>query len=74
MKIERFWVEPDDRDGWIVRREDPAEIYRFEDKPSAAVFAETLARRYRPSTVAVRLKDGVVEKEWIYPKLSQDSQ
>jgi hypothetical protein len=74
MKIERFWVEPDDRDGWIVRREDPMEVYRFEDKASAAVFAETLARRYRPSTVAVRSKDGVVEKEWIYPKLSENSQ
>jgi hypothetical protein len=67
MKIVRFWVEPDDRDGWIVRREDPAEVYRFQDKASAAIFAEALAQRNRPSTVTVQLKDGAVEKEWIYP-------
>jgi hypothetical protein len=70
MNIVRFWVEPDDRDGWIVKREDPEEVYRFQDKASAAIFAEALAKRYRPSTVTVRLKDGGVEKEWIYPALS----
>lgn len=67
MRIERFFVEPDDLDGWVVKREDPAEVYRFEDKASAAVFAEAIARRYRPSMVTVRLKDGGIEKEWVYP-------
>lgn len=69
MRIVQYWVEPDDRDGWIVKCEDPVEVYRFPDKASAAIFAEALARRYRPSTVTVRLKDGGVEKEWIYPLL-----
>lgn len=67
MRIVQIWVEPDDRDGWIVKREDPMEVYRFQDKASAVIFAEALAQRYRPSTVTVRLKDGVIEKEWIYP-------
>ncbi len=70
MRIVRFWVEPDDRDGWIVKREDPVEIYRYQNKASAEIFAQALAQRYRPSTVAVRLKDGGIEKEWVYPALS----
>jgi hypothetical protein len=67
MRIVRFSVEPDDLDGWIVKREDPMEVYRFQDKASAAIFAEALAQRYRPSTVTVRLKDGGIEKESTYP-------
>ncbi len=27
MGINRFWVEPDLRDGWIVKHEDPIEIH-----------------------------------------------
>jgi hypothetical protein len=70
MGTARFWVESDDRDGWIVKLEDPMSIYRFQDKASAEIFAQALAQRYRPSTVSVRLKDGEIEKEWTYPGLS----
>lgn len=70
MDIAQFNVEPDDRNGWIVKRKDPMEVYRFEDKASAVIFAEALARRYRPSMVTVLLKDGGIEKDWIYPPLT----
>ena len=71
MKIVHFLVEPNELGGWVVRRDDPMEVYRFEDKASAAVFAEALAQRYRPSMVTVRLKDGGIEKEWVYQPPSQ---
>lgn len=74
MKIVHFLVEPNELDGWVVRRDDPTEVYRFEDKASAAIFAEAFAQRYRPSMVTVRLKDGAIEKEWIYPAPSPSSQ
>jgi len=51
--INRFWVEPDPHEGWIVKREDPPEIYRYSDKGSAEKFAQALAQRYRPSMVSV---------------------
>jgi hypothetical protein len=67
MNIVRYWVEPDDDDSWIVKGDDPVDVYRFQDKASAVLFAEALAQRYRPSTISIRLKDGGIEKEWIYP-------
>ena len=67
MSINRFWVEPHPHDGWIVKREDPIEIYRYADRGAAEIFARALAQRYRPSIVTVRQKSGRIENEWTYP-------
>ena len=61
--MSRIWIEPDSRDGWIVKREDPPGIYRFSDKGAAEKFAQVLAQRYRPSVVIVRIRKEQIEEE-----------
>jgi len=70
MSITSIWVEPDRHDGWIVKRDDPEEIYHYEDRGSAELFARALAHRCRPCAVAARLRDGRVAKAWIQTVVS----